>query len=130
MWKCNQFEVVSSKIIVLDGDIDDRTYNFLNHFEDSMNIKNNILINQRHLKITTVTNFYYVKIMKDISEGVKVVVCSMSSKKCDDIYDLFFSKFQKKNLIYTGQTNDRNKLDLLDVKTTRAACDFWFILQV
>ena len=110
---------VSSKMIVLDGDIDDRTYNFLNYFEDSTNIQNNILINQRHLKITTDSNFYYEKILKDIKERVKVVVCSMSSKKCIDIHDLIKSKCPgKKILIYTGQTNDRNKLDLLDVKTT------------
>jgi len=115
---------VSSKMIVLDGDIDDRTYNFLNHFEDSTNIQNNILINQRHLKIITDTNFYYEKILKDILEGVKVVVCSMSSKKCIDIHNLIKSKCpSKKILIYTGQTNDRNKLDLLDVKTTWTSCD-------
>ena len=62
--------------------------------------------------------------MKDISEGVKVVVCSMSSKKCIDVHDLIKSKCpSKKILIYTGQTDDRNKLDLLDVKTTWSSCD-------
>jgi hypothetical protein len=55
-WMCEVIKV-SSKMIVLDGDIDDRTYNFLNNFEDSTNIQNSILINQRHLKITTDSNF-------------------------------------------------------------------------
>ena len=56
--------------------------------------------------------------MKDVLEGIKIVVCSMSSKKCMDIHDLIKSKCPgKKILIYTGQTNDTNKLDLLDVKT-------------
>ena len=53
---------VSSKMIVLDGDIDDRTYNFFNYFEDSTNIQNNILINQLHLKITTDINFIMKKL--------------------------------------------------------------------
>ena len=86
-WMCEIIKV-SSKMIVLDGDIDDRTYNFLNYFEDSTNIHNNILINQRHLKISTDSNFYYEKNIKDISDGIKIVVCSMSSKRCIDIHDL------------------------------------------
>ena len=59
-WMCEIIKV-SFKMIVLDGDIGNRTYNFLNYFEDSTNIQNNILINQRHLKITTDSNFYYEK---------------------------------------------------------------------
>jgi hypothetical protein len=48
----------------------------------------------------------------------------MSSKRCIDIHDLIKLKCPgKKILIYTGQTNDRNKLDLLDVTKTWSSCD-------
>tara|TARA_R110000868_G_scaffold163412_6_gene395633 strand:+ start:126 stop:3101 length:2976 start_codon:yes stop_codon:yes gene_type:complete len=115
---------VSSKIILLDGDIGNRTYNFLNYFGTSINIINDIKINKRNITITNDLSTFDNQIITDISKSRKIVICSMSSKKCSEIYDKIKLQFPKKKvLIYTGKTDDKNKLDLLDVKASWTTSD-------
>ena len=115
---------VSSKMIVLDGDIGNRTHNFLNHFGSTTNIINDIKINKRKLTITNDGSSFDDQIMTDLSRNKKIVICSMSSKKCTDMYEKIMSRFPKKTvLIYTGNTDDKNKLDLLDVKASWTTSD-------
>jgi hypothetical protein len=117
---------VSKKMIVLDGDIDDRTYNFLNHFGPSINIVNDIKINKKSFIIMTNKEVYYKKIIHDIQYNKKVVIVSMSSTQCDKImedenFKVAFTN--KKVLVYTGSSGDNTKDDLKDVKTNWADCD-------
>lgn len=115
---------VSKKMIVLDGDINNRTYNFINYFGSSINVSNNIKINKRNFIIETDTDNFYKNILNDISNNKKIVVASMSSKKCNDTRDEILLKYPtKKVLIYTGKTDDRNKLDLKDVNENWTKCD-------
>ena len=48
----------SKKLICLDGDLGNRTYNFINHFGKSININNNIQINKKHFLFTKDKNKY------------------------------------------------------------------------
>ena len=115
---------VSKKMIVLDGDIGDRTYNFINHFGTSINISNNIKINKRNFIIKTDTDDFYKNILNDISNNKKIVIVSMSSKKCSDMEELIKKEYPKKKiLIYTGKTDDSNKIDLKDVNENWTKCD-------
>lgn len=115
---------VSKKMIVLDGDINDRTYNFINHYGTSINICNNIKINKRNFIIGTDKDVFYKDILNDIHNNKKIVIASMSSKKCSDTYDLIKSEYPKKKvLIYTGKTDDHNKTDLKDVNENWTKCD-------
>ena len=41
----------SGKLIVLDGDTSNRTYNFINYFGKSINIENSAQFNKRHFEI-------------------------------------------------------------------------------
>jgi hypothetical protein len=120
----NEILKVSNKMIVLDGDINDRTYNFINNFGSSINFVNNIKINKRKFFITTQKDSFIKDIINDVNNNKKIVICSMSSKKCSDIYDIIEKECKdKKVLIYTGKTDDRNKLDLKDVNEHWSKCD-------
>ena len=107
----------SKKLICLDGDLGNRTYNFINYFGKSININNNIQINKKHFLFTKDKNKYTEEILKDLEDNKKIVIVSMSSKKCKEFYDLITSKFEnKKVLIYTGKSSDKTKDDLKNVK--------------
>ena len=64
----------SNKMIVLDGDIKNRTHNFLNYFGNSINIHNTIKINKKKLTITTDTNKYYNSIIDDIKQALFIKI--------------------------------------------------------
>lgn len=99
-WICEIIKV-SNKIIALDGDIGNRTYNFLNYFGTSTNIVNDIKINKRSFSILSDKEPFYKKLIDDIQSNKKIVICSMSSKKCSDIYDMIKEKFPNKQIQLT-----------------------------
>jgi len=116
------FELVSAiiknskKLITLDGDVGNRTYNFIQEMGNSINIINTIKKNKRHYILTKNREKYNADILLDILDNKKIVIVSMSSKKCKEYYDLITSKFEnKKVLIYTGKSSDRCKNDLKNV---------------
>lgn len=115
---------VSKKMIVLDGDISNRTYNFLNNFGTSINIVNDIKINKKNFVITTNKEIYLKEIKRDIEQNNKIVIASMSSKQCNNIFDEIRSICEnKKVLIYTGQSSDNTKDDLKEVNKNWSDCD-------
>lgn len=114
----------STKLITLDGDMNDRSYNYINSFGGSRNIVNSVKINQRSFIIDTDKNVFIKSISDDLHRDKKVVIASMSSKQCSEIETKIKSEHPDKTiLIYTGQTDDANKEDLKDVKTKWATAD-------
>jgi hypothetical protein len=114
----------SKKLIFMDGDMGNRSYNLIKHFGESINIINNIQINQRHFIFTKNRDFITNDIMQDIEDEKKIVIVSMSSKKAIEYRDIISEKYKdKKILIYTGNSDDNTKNDLKDVIGIWSKCD-------
>ena len=107
----------SNRMITLDGDMHNRSYNFIKYFGKSININNDIKVNKKHFLFTKSRENYDKEIIKDLDDNKKIVIVSMSSNKCKEYYDFIKSNYKnKKVLIYTGNTGDEDKKDLKNVK--------------
>jgi len=106
----------SNKLLVLDGDISNRTYKYIETFGKSINLVNEIKINKRKIKITHLRNKFIESIDEDLDNGLKVAIISMSSKQCDKFSERLKEKYPKKCILtYTGSSSDENKKDFNDV---------------
>jgi len=106
----------SKKIITLDGDLGQRTYKYIKSFGKCLNIVNTVKKNQKIFNITDDYNLYLGSIKKDILNGLKIVIVSMSSKKCNDLRDFIISVKKDLNiLVYTGSSSDYLKNELKNV---------------
>ena len=65
----------SPKLMVLDGDVGNRTYDYIKSFGQCVNIVNNIKINQKEFIVTQDSNIFSNKIIKNISNGEKSRYC-------------------------------------------------------
>lgn len=137
----------SGKLILLDGDIGHRTYDFSGYFGKAINIVNKITFNPREFIITPDRELYYNDIKSKIEQNKKIVIVSMSAteligkdikeetkeeteeekeqKECYMyIIDKIKQDFPTKNIqIYTGKSDDRIKKNLDDVLNTWDKCD-------
>lgn len=113
----------SKKILVLDGDVGNRTYNYLNSFGKSLNINNIQIVNPKKYIFTKNTKFFNDKVIEDIRNGLKIVI--VSSKADDKLHDQIFEEFSETKKIkkYTGSTSDLEKEDLKNVLTSWAELD-------
>jgi len=74
--------------------------------------------------VTQDRNSFSSKIIKNITNGEKVVIVSMSTGKCDTFYQKLKAEFpNKKVLIYTGSSDDETKKDFNDVTNIWNKCD-------
>jgi len=114
----------SSKVLSLDGDFGNRAIDYIESFGASVNIKNNIKINLKKFIITEYYDYFIEQIENDIKENRKCVIVSMTATHCEEIKDYFNDNYPKlKILIYTGNSSDSDKKDLLNVKTIWSTCD-------
>ena len=89
--------------MVLDGDVGNRTYNYIKSFGQCVNIVNDIKINQKNFKVTQDGTKFYQNIVNKVSKGEKVVIVSMPITKCETYSDTLQKQFpDKKILYYTG----------------------------
>jgi hypothetical protein len=77
----------SSKLVVLDGDVGNRTYNYIKSFGQCINIVNDINENFSN----RISNF--------VKSGEKVVIVSMSTAKCDSFHQKFKKEFPEKSVL-------------------------------
>jgi len=106
----------SNKLICLDGDMGERAYKFISNFGKSINIENEIKKNIKNYNITKNKDKFDKQIIKDLNNDKKIVIVSMSSKKCKEYYDDLTQKYKdKKILIYTGKTGDEEKQNLCNI---------------
>ena len=114
----------SKKILALDGDIGNRTYNFLNNFGKTIDIVNEIKLNKRDFKITENRVFFNDKILDDMKNNLKIALVSMSSNECEKYKNIILEKYPNKIvLIYTGDSSDKTKKDLKNVSDIWSTCD-------
>jgi hypothetical protein len=106
----------SDKLLVLDGDISNRTYKYIDTFGKCINLVNDIKINKRTFKITHQRNSFIETIDKDLDENKKVVIVSMASTQCETFSNRLKEKYPKKCILsYTGSSSDTTKKDFNDV---------------
>ena len=114
----------SHKLITLDGDISNRTYNFIKSFGDSINIINTAQKNQRIFYIVDDKEIFNNKLFQALEEKNKIVVVSQSRVKADEMYNIISCKYPLLNiLIYTSFTHDSEKMKLDDVNNIWDKCD-------
>jgi len=107
----------SKKIITLDGDLGQRTYKYIKSFGKCLNVVNTVKKNQKIFDITDDYEKYKTSIKKDILNGLKIVIVSMSSGKCNELRDFINNEVKKdlNILVYTGSSSDYLKNELKNV---------------
>ena len=105
----------TDNIISLDGDLGNRSYHFLNHFERCLNIENLNKRNDKTLYFTDVQNEFDEEMFKLLDENKKIAIASMTVDKCNHYFELLKIKYPLKKIgIYTGRDNS-NRKDLKNV---------------
>lgn len=105
----------SNNIISLDGDLGNRSFQFLQHFERCLNIENLNKRNDKTLYFTNEINEYDDEIFDLLTLNKKIAIASMTSKRADYYYNLIKEKFPLLKIgIYTGSDNS-NRKDLKNV---------------
>jgi len=114
----------SNKLLVLDGDVSNRTYKYIDHFGKSIKLENDIKINKRVFNVTEDRSNFTDKICDDLDNDKKVVIVSMPSTDCDTFKKLLTEKYPKKTILsYTGSSADSTKKDFNNVDEIWATAD-------
>ena len=86
--------------MVLDGDVGNRTYDYIKSFGQCVNIVNGIKINQKDFKVTQDETYFKDKIIKNLTNGEKVVLVSMPGAKCVSYAETFGKIFPTKKILF------------------------------
>ena len=118
----------AGKIITLDGDIGDRSNNFVDHFGKSINIINLCKPIQNTLNILHKGKQALQQmenlIAKDLDENKKIVVCCMSATYALELKTKILTKYpEKKILLYLSTTADDEKKNIKNINSLWEDCD-------
>ena len=101
----------SSKLIVLDGDTSNRTYNYINCFGKSINIENEAKFNKKHFEIIEDDNEFMNEIYDELDANNKIVICSQSKRDVETILKTLNDKYEDLDIYsYTSLDSDTNQL--------------------
>ena len=102
-----------NKIITLDGDMDIRTYDFINGFGSMINIVNKAITHNKKINIMKNKDDFMDMIYTDLNNDKKIAIASMTSNEVETINTIILEKYPNKEvLIYTGLTADEDKAAL------------------
>ena len=108
----------SKKVICLDGDFSNRSFVFLNHFENDFDIlKNTYVPKGKKFIFTNNHNIFDKRIENQVKEGLKFCIITMSANEGKKI-ELKYKDF-KKTVIHTSKSDDSLKKQLTNVN------EFW-----
>jgi len=109
----------ASKVICLDGDINERTYTFINSISEShgyTHIVNNINFNTKTLNFIDDDVVFNNRIIKDLQDDLKLVIPTMSARYGIDLKATLTSKFPDKTiLLYIADTDDKEKHNITNI---------------
>lgn len=106
----------SNKLICLDGDTNERAYNFIKNFGKSINIENEYKKNIKTFNIIDNYKEFDKYLFNSLENNEKIVIVSQSKTKAEEYYQLIKEYNNKlKILLYTSLTNDEDKMKLKDV---------------
>ena len=109
------------KILCLDGDMNDRTYDFITTIpNNTYKIYNNIYKGvQKHFTFTKDIEKFDKCIDNDITDKKKIVIICMSKTQSDRYYMMYKDKYK----VILHNSLDKNKEILLDVNENWSKCD-------
>lgn len=111
--KCN-------KILTLDGDLGDRTLDFITTLGFDYKIfENDYLGVKKHFKFSHNIDTFDNKIDDDLNEGHKIVIVCMTKTESEKYYHKYNSKYK----VCLHNSIEKNKTKLLDVNVEWAKCD-------
>jgi hypothetical protein len=122
--KSNTFEIVnailkkSSKIVALDGDFGNRSYDYfktLNNNEDFVVVRNKCVPYVKTWKFTNDEKAFSQKIVSAVEAGKKIFICSMSSEQAMRYEDMMLTECKCKVLLHSSKSDDGLKEKLQDV---------------
>ena len=114
----------SKKLITMDGDTSNRTYNFINNFGSSINIINTVKKNKKIFNFIDNKQNYKNLIYKELDDNKKIVIVSQSKKDAEALKIEIENKYNELTiLIYTGMTSDNNRIALEEVNKIWVNCD-------
>ena len=98
------------RLIVMDGDFSNRSYEFIKDFGKSMIIENTYNNNNKEFFITPNKQKFYSEITRFLSENKRIVIASMSSGQADFYNSRITYDYPDKTVfLYTGLTDDKVK---------------------
>lgn len=104
------------KIITLDGDINERTYNFIETYGKPLNIVNNINFNTKRINVINDRNIFNDKLYAALDANKKIVLPVMSEKEAIFLETDIKEKYPNIQVMkYTGKTGDADKAQLKNI---------------
>ena len=101
----------SGKLIVLDGDISNRTYNYINYFGNNINMENIAQFNTKHFEIIEDQNNFMNEIYNELDIKNKIVICSQSKRDVENIVKILRDKYEEIDIYsYTSLNSDADQL--------------------
>jgi hypothetical protein len=109
----------------MDGDISDRTYNFIERYGEQLNINNVVNFNNKKINVINDRNIYNEMIFKALDENKKIIMPVMSESEAI-FYEMEIKERYPKLEVkkYTGKTGDEEKAKLKNILIE------WSILDV
>lgn len=112
----------SNKVLALDGDFHNRSYEYIKDIGSSIILENEIQKNKKHYKFTYNKTFYDKQIDDDLKNGKNIIIVSMSSSIADGYKQMYGEKY--KTVLHTSKTNDKLKEKIKNVNS------FWILYQL
>ena len=104
------------KIITLDGDTSDRTYNYIETYGKPLNIVNTVNFNTKKIKIVDDRNFFNDALFGALLQGKKIIMPVMSEKEAVFYETEIKERYPELKIMkYTGKTGDDDKAELKDI---------------
>lgn len=104
---------ISTKILALDGDFSNRSYDFLEYFGKQKIIENTYKNSTKDFVLTKNKEIFDDLILKDLSEGKNIGICSMSSTIAEDYERRFKDTYS--TIAHTSKSDDALKSQLKDI---------------
>ncbi|ARF09927.1 superfamily II helicase [Indivirus ILV1] len=112
----------SKKVLALDGDFGNRSFEFINSLSKSIILENQIQKNKRHFIMTNNRNLFDKSIKDDLEKGLNISIVSMSSKLAKYYHSLYQSQY--KCVLHCSTSDDEDKEKLKNVN------NFWSQYQL
>lgn len=112
----------SNKLLVLDGDFHNRSYDFISHFGKTIVLENECKKDKRNYIFTNNKNNFEESIDKDLKDGKNIAIISMSSKMALFYNDKYADSY--KTVLHCSKSDDHNKNELKNVN------EFWNNFQL
>ena len=122
----------------MDGDLHERTYNFIDsiNLTESIHIVNNSIFDKKTYNVINDRNEFINFIFNDLNNNLNIAIISQSRRQCDDYKKLLSDNFPNKIIkIYTSMTDDCEKKKNINIEwklanviiyspTIEAGCSF------